>query len=179
MKSSFFQFKFLKNALLWTFLLGIIVASCGKKDSTPPVPIDKTALQDSINAAASLNTGTAEGVKPGEYVVGSKAPLITALAFADSVLSNPNSTQIAVTNAVANLHAAIAAYRGNVIAEIAAANLIGYWKMNGNANDSSGNGNNGTVTAGHPFFGAGMPTLTADRFGRANMAYHFDKGWKY
>ena len=67
-------------------------------------------------------------------------------------------------------------YQSHFIKEIAAANLIGFWKMNGNANDSSGNGNNGVVTAGHAFYGAGTPTLTADRFARANMAYHFDKG---
>ena len=55
-------------------------------------------------------------------------------------------------------------------------NLIGYWKFNGNPNDASGNGNNGHLARGHPYFGAGLPTLTTDRFGRANMAYHFDHG---
>ena len=91
--------------------------------------------------------------------------------FADA-----NATQTAVTNANANLTAAITTYQGNKINEIAAANLIGFWKFNGNANDSSGNKNDGVVTAGHVFYGAGTPTLTTDRFTRANMAYHFDKG---
>ena len=36
--------------------------------------------------------------------------------------------------------------------------LVGYWPFNGNANDQSGNGNNGTVNGA---------TLTADRFGNA------------
>jgi len=43
--------------------------------------------------------------------------------------------------------------------------LVGYWPFNGNANDESGNGNNGTVNGA---------TLTADRFGNANNAYSFD-----
>jgi hypothetical protein len=43
--------------------------------------------------------------------------------------------------------------------------LVGWWPFNGNADDESGNGNNGTV------IGA---TLTADRFGNANRAYSFD-----
>lgn len=43
--------------------------------------------------------------------------------------------------------------------------LVGYWPFNGNANDESGNGNNGTVNGA---------TLTADRFGNANKAYSFD-----
>jgi murein DD-endopeptidase MepM/ murein hydrolase activator NlpD len=43
--------------------------------------------------------------------------------------------------------------------------LVAYYPFNGNANDDSGNGNNGTV------YGA---TLTTDRFGYANSAYSFD-----
>jgi hypothetical protein len=43
--------------------------------------------------------------------------------------------------------------------------LVGWWPFTGNANDSSGNGNNGTVNGA---------TLTMDRFGNANKAYNFD-----
>jgi hypothetical protein len=43
--------------------------------------------------------------------------------------------------------------------------LVGWWPFNGNANDESGNGNNGTVNGA---------TLTTDRFGNANKAFSFD-----
>jgi hypothetical protein len=43
---------------------------------------------------------------------------------------------------------------------------VGYWPFNGNANDESGNGNNGTVVGG--------VTNTTDRFDSANAAYLFD-----
>ena len=43
--------------------------------------------------------------------------------------------------------------------------LVGYWPFNGNANDESGNGNNGTVNGA---------ALTTDRFGNANSAYNFN-----
>jgi len=43
--------------------------------------------------------------------------------------------------------------------------LVGWWPFNGNANDESGNGNNGTVSGA---------TLTSDRFGNSNKAYSFD-----
>lgn len=43
--------------------------------------------------------------------------------------------------------------------------LVAYWSFNGNANDESGNGNNGTVNG---------PTQTTDRFGNSNSAYNFD-----
>ena len=43
--------------------------------------------------------------------------------------------------------------------------LVGWWPFNGNANDESGNGNNGTVNGA---------TLTADRNGNANSSYSFN-----
>jgi hypothetical protein len=43
--------------------------------------------------------------------------------------------------------------------------LVGWWPFNGNANDESGNGNNGTVNGA---------TLTEDRFGNVNSAYAFN-----
>ncbi len=43
--------------------------------------------------------------------------------------------------------------------------LVGWWPFNGNANDESGNGNNGTVNGA---------SLTSDRFGGFNKAYNFD-----
>ena len=45
--------------------------------------------------------------------------------------------------------------------------LVGWWPFTGNANDSSGNGNNGTVNGA---------TLTTDRFGNGNRAYSFGGG---
>ena len=43
--------------------------------------------------------------------------------------------------------------------------LVAYYPFNGNANDESGNGNNGTVNGA---------TLTSDRFGNSEKAYSFD-----
>jgi hypothetical protein len=45
--------------------------------------------------------------------------------------------------------------------------LVGWWPFNGNANDESGNGNNGTVNGA---------TLTSDRFGIPLNAYQFNSG---
>jgi hypothetical protein len=43
--------------------------------------------------------------------------------------------------------------------------LVGWWPFNGNANDESGNGNNGTINGA---------TLTTDRFGISGKAFDFD-----
>ncbi|MDW8849691.1 LamG-like jellyroll fold domain-containing protein [Flavobacterium sp. MMLR14_040] len=50
-------------------------------------------------------------------------------------------------------------------AQIPTDGLVAYYPFNGNANDTSGNGSSGTVTAA---------TLTSDRFGNSNAAYNFD-----
>lgn len=50
--------------------------------------------------------------------------------------------------------------------DIPSGDLLAYYPFNSNANDASGNGNDGM-----PF---GSPVLTSDRFGTANSAYSFD-----
>lgn len=44
-------------------------------------------------------------------------------------------------------------------------NLVGHWSFNGNANDESGKGHNGTINGA---------ILIEDRFGNQNNAYYFD-----
>jgi hypothetical protein len=176
MKSTI-RVKIITMAALIGLSLVVFISSCSKSSSsTPPPPVtDKTNLQKAIDSANWYINNTAEGTKPGQYTVGSKAPLNTAIASATTILNSTTSTQAQLDNAAANLNAATATYKGNYISEIAAANLIAYWKFNGNPNDSSGNGHNGTVKQGAPYFGAGTPVLTNDRFGNANKAYHFDQ----
>ncbi len=53
----------------------------------------------------------------------------------------------------------------NAIAQVPTNGLVGHWPFSGNANDLSGNSNNGTVT---------NATLTTDRFGNPNSAYSFN-----
>jgi len=54
--------------------------------------------------------------------------------------------------------------------QIPTVGLIGGWPFTGNANDMSGSGNHGTV------YGA---SLTTDRFGALNSAYHFNGSSNY
>ena len=54
---------------------------------------------------------------------------------------------------------------GNGACVNSAIDLVAYYPFNGNVNDESGNGNNGTVNGA---------TLTVDRFGNSNSAYWFD-----
>ena len=54
--------------------------------------------------------------------------------------------------------------------EVQTLNLFAYFPFNGNANDESGNGNNGSVQSA---------ILTTDRWNNPNSAYHFDGNWDY
>jgi hypothetical protein len=58
---------------------------------------------------------------------------------------------------------------GSLIAQVPSyvptSGLVGWWQFNGNANDESGNANNGSVNGA---------TLTTDRFGNVNSAFNFD-----
>jgi len=53
----------------------------------------------------------------------------------------------------------------NIPNYVPANGLVGWWPFNGNANDESGNGNNGTVNGA---------VLSSDRFGIEGKAYSFD-----
>jgi hypothetical protein len=67
--------------------------------------------------------------------------------------------------AVATLGLTTAAMAQTVPSYVPTNGIAGWWPFNGNANDESGNNNNGTV------YGA---TLTSDRFGNSNKSYLFD-----
>jgi len=67
--------------------------------------------------------------------------------------------------AVAMLSLATATIAQNVPSYVPTNGLVGWWPFNGNANDESGNNNNGTVNGA---------TLTSDRNGNVGKAYSFD-----
>lgn len=174
MAQSMFRFKFITTAVFCSLLFSMVFLSCKKDEPAPTV--DRSCLEDNIVIAQDLYDGTSEGTKPGDYVVGSRTAFKVTLDAAIAVNANTAATQADITNACAQLEAAITTYQSNLIKEIAAANLVGFWKMNGNANDSSGNGHDGALTIGHLTYGGGSVTPTTDRFGNVDMAYHFDHG---
>ncbi len=60
---------------------------------------------------------------------------------------------------------ALISLSGVLNAQVPMNGLVGYWPFNSNANDESGNNNNGTVNGA---------ILTTDRFGNVNSAYSFN-----
>ena len=170
----------LYGAILLLFAGGI--SSCSKKhDATPVV---KTSLTAAITSAIALHDGATEGTVAGNYLKGSKATLQTAIDAAQAVVNSTTATQLQVNAAVATLAAAVTTFAGQLVTAIDAANLSGQWTfdeigtiaVNAVVKDYSGNSHDGAIKVGHAFWGAGTPTLAADRYGDAGKALHFDQG---
>lgn len=173
----------MKFILMATVLLSAgLFASCSSDDATPPVV--KTDLTATVAAANLLLSTTIEGVATGNFLKGSQAPLVAAVAAAQAVIDDITATQITVTNANVALAAAIATYNALVVVPIDPTNLVGQWTFDqitsaaigAVVKDYSGNSRDGVIKAGHAYWGGGTPTLTADRYGIENKALHFDLG---
>ena len=67
-------------------------------------------------------------------------------------------TAVAMLGLAAETHAQVPNY-------VPANGLVGWWPFNGNANDESGNGNDGTVNGA---------TLSSDRFGNGDKSFIYD-----
>ena len=68
-------------------------------------------------------------------------------------------------HALLSIFLPIASFHSQIPNYVPSNDLVGWWPFTGNAVDSSGNGNDGTVNGA---------TLSTDRFGAANSAYSFD-----
>ncbi|MEA3478354.1 MAG: LamG-like jellyroll fold domain-containing protein, partial [Bacteroidota bacterium] len=170
------KMKFLTWLLILPLIAGILFSAC-KKDEDEETPVNYTALDASITEAQDLHDNAVEGTNIGDYEVGAKAELQDAIDLAKAVRNTSGVTQAQVDAANVALQAAITTFNSKKITEIAPENLVANWLFNGNAEDATANGNDGTPTAGHAFFGGGAaPQLAADRFGNENYCYHFDQG---
>ncbi|GAB3641139.1 LamG domain-containing protein [Spirosoma arcticum] len=176
MKNNSFSLRSLLGMVLAAMLMLVVFESCKKDDEPAAIPVDKTRLKarlDSANAGYAL---AVEGVQVGQFEIGSKAVFKTAIDAATTVNTNANATQTEVNNAYVNLGQAGVVFLSKRVQEIAPDKLALYLKMDGNANDASGKGFNGSLKAGSTLWGAGTPTLTKDRYGVDGKAYHFFKG---
>jgi hypothetical protein len=172
--------------LLSALLVGLtaVFSACSKKDdpTTPTVTADKTRLSSVIDSVNTIYNAATDGTKPGTYASGSKATLKTSIDLATSTKNDASASQTSVNTAVANLRRAAATFQTSLIQEVSVANLMAQYKFNGNANDATTNGNNGTLKTGPtgpataPGDGGQLPVLAADRFGNANQAYEFSNG---
>jgi len=163
-------------ALLIPLTIGILFQGCKDDDEDCPV-VDYTAIDAKIQEAQTLHDDAVEGTEIGQYEPGSKAVLQDAINLAQQVRGTNCVTQTALDNAATALDQAMVVFETKKVTDVSPANLVAHWLFNGDAVDITGNGNNGTPTAGHAYWGGGAaPQPAADRFGNAAYCYHFDQG---
>jgi len=121
-------------------------------------------------AAVTLLPAFTNLINPGQ--IGAFSNLQTAVASNTNWAAQSNTLVIntsaaSASSAFASSSSASSSTGGSAIPTNG---LAGQWLFSGNANDTSGNGNNGTVNGA---------MLTNDRFGNANCAYWFNGNGNY
>lgn len=152
----------------------VLLLTCKKDESAPTQTPTTGTIQGQVTnetgdtvivnaiittspATSSVSTNTQgsytiPNVSPGQYTVTAAKGGYNSGSVAIAVLAGQTTT--------ANIHLSYVA-----IPPVPTQGLIAYYPFNGNANDESGNGHNGTTTGATP---------ATDRFGTTNRAYGFD-----
>lgn len=161
-----------------------IFIGCSDDSGDNEPEVDKTELLSAIEAANDLLETSEEGTAEGQYLMGAKAELQDAIDLAQQVADSETVTQTQVDNAVTALEQAIAVFESKEVVPIEPDALVGHWTFDGiesaevgaTVKDYSGNSNDGTMKAGHEFWGGGIPELAEDRYGNAAGALYFNEG---
>ena len=156
--------------------LSVYVSGCSEDEDTVEPAGNKTALNALITESETLHDAAVEGTSVGFYEVGSKAVFQTSIDAAKAVANTSGAIQSVLDAAEANLDAAKTVFEGKEIQNVSTEGLVAQWLFDGDANDFTGNGNDGTAKTSHPDFGSGIPVLTTDRFGNEDNAYYFNEG---
>lgn len=77
--------------------------------------VDKSELENAVNAAQAAYDSSVEGNEPGQYPASAREAFLTAINAAKLVLANPDTTQDAVNREVESLAAAKAIFDASVI----------------------------------------------------------------
>lgn len=167
--------------ILMILAVAFVAQSCSKKAAPAPAG-NPAGLKVAIDSAVTLYSSTAAGHEPGEYDSTQRVLLNNTINTAKSVAAGSFSQQ-QFNNAISNLNREVAAYKSSIVEDVSPVNLVAEWKFDGNAKDATGNGHDGILTTGYvgssaatAVDGGTLPTLVPDRFGRPNMAYHFNNG---
>ncbi len=166
--------------LLFSISLVIFGCSTNNNGTVTVVPLAPTNLMGSatsttqINLSWTDNATNEDGYKierktgTGNYaVVGSTASNMTTFSDLGLTPSTSYTYRVYAYNSAGNslqYSNELTLSTQDSIPSWLTNGLVGYWPFNGNANDESGNGNNGTVNGA---------TLASDRFGNSNKAYNF------
>src|ERR1700730_7735739 len=94
------------------------IASCKKNNTPTSFVTNKTALQAAIDSLTNVYNNAKEGSKPGDYAVGAKGALDTAILLAKQVAASQSYTQQQVNNTLNSLLKAGQQFSGQLLQEV-------------------------------------------------------------
>ena len=170
-----------KNVLKYVMLLMLVLPlgfiACDKEPEVEEA--DKTALTAKITEAEGVFSAADVGKLAGQYPQTAADALQNAIDAAKLINDDTEATQAQVDATVSNLQLAMTDFAALVNVEVSAANLVAYWKMDGDGADASGNSHDGVLKPGTVARfpdAVNPPMATTDRYGVADMALHFAHG---
>lgn len=172
----------MKNLLskyAWILFVVIPLGFTACDDDPEEEQADKTALVAKIDEAQTILDEAEIGKQVGQYPQEAADDFQTAITAANAINDDEGATQEQVDATTANLQLAIDDFEASVNVEVSPDNLVAYWKLDGNGDDASGNGLNGTLKAGTTARfpdGGSNPMATTNRYGEEGMALHFAHG---
>ena len=180
-----------KSSVLFVLIIILAVTLLGScQKAVDSYASDIIALKASVTALQKRSDSLASALAITNNNLGALSKTVDSIKLQLSVIIiQINQLNIQLTTVNANIvlinaqivilnqqYADLLAKLNAILAQLAItpnslnSGLVAYYPFNGNAGDSSGNGNHGTV------FGA---TLSADRFGKPNSAYSFNGNSNY
>ncbi len=176
------------DILLDTFSGAVALSASGDRG---PVAVSPASLTNMVNGVASddvsfsslgndvtltASAGGVEGASTVFNVLGSQIVLTPASLTNTLVVAGETTSRTMVISNAGNtglefeIQGADTGSDGGAETNSLDVGLVAYYPFKGDATDESGNGYDGTVNGA---------TLTADRFGNADSAYHFDGSSSY
>jgi hypothetical protein len=169
------------TANTWYFIVGTLDLLTGNRIYINGNLVDQGAVTQLINNSKNIEFGRST-LPQGEYFWGKIDDIaIYNRALTQQEITNLYNSSVPPTLTLSSSQGFINCEQSSILTASSSSSaqpcskvdlpatlqngLVGYWPFCGNANDASGNGNNGTVNGA---------TLTTDRFGNANRAYSFD-----
>lgn len=97
-------------------VIGMSVSGCSDDPQQEEgTPVDKAVLSTELTSAKALLSGAVQGEQPGQYPQTAMTAFTSAIADAQTVYDNEQSSQIAVDGAVIKLKAAVKTFKAAVV----------------------------------------------------------------
>ncbi len=147
----------------------VTVTVQGSAATAPSITSQPQSLTTNSGATAAFNV-TATGTAPLAYQWRKDGAAVTggtnaALTLSNAQPANNGNYSVVITNAAGSVTSSVVSLTVTNVPTDIQQGLVAYYPFNGNANDESGLGKNGTIEGA---------VLAADRFGVASKAYSFD-----